>query len=326
MMEHDRSGLLMRSQYFMARMYRPHNHTWGAILAISFVLCFAYWLAILSSCLDTYGKRYAFVLLFGGTALSFYIIGELQVTRTTAALLRPLVPLPLLAFTLVCLGLKVRRRYQGREARPHAFAARGVFQLEQPEPLWLRRLTEWGPDAFLILVCTLMTVSVSYLRIHIGLRFYLLYVTFLVVELVIHIRSCISDGWYLLDVLLVMSSIWLCAEYIRITDVMGGGHFFGDAGLNERLSLVFLSYGPILQLPFSVVVFLLTVRLLRFVNIFPVMSVPWRTFVRSLTEVMAFFFIFCVIVLVRTSRAQQASCHSLALFSSLYTALPAYFH
>jgi hypothetical protein len=51
-----------------------------------------------------------------------------------------------------------------------------------------------------------------------------------------------------------------------------------------------------LEMPFSFALFLCILRLLRFLEIFPVFCVPWRTFTASLREMTAYFLVFFIIV------------------------------
>jgi hypothetical protein len=55
--------------------------------------------------------------------------------------------------------------------------------------------------------------------------------------------------------------------------------------------------GSTLEQPFSMVLFLIVLRLLRYLEIFPMVAVPWTTFVKALPELVAYSAVFVIISL-----------------------------
>jgi len=94
--------------------------------------------------------------------------------------------------------------------------------------------------------------------------------------------SSYLSAWDLVDILLIAAAVWMFHSYLLFNHL--ATNIRNQWLLSSETAAFMASRAPVLEVPFSLVLFLLVVRLLRHLMIFPILSVPWKTFTRSCKE------------------------------------------
>ena len=108
-------------------------------------------------------------------------------------------------------------------------------------------------------------------------------------------------GWNTVDVLIVVSAVWATLGYSRFVLSSKG---LDSWALSPATTLFLVCRGHDLVLPLSFLSFLICFRMLRYLDVFPSILVPWRTFTRSSSEIFSYLIGFVL---------------TLVAFASLYT-------
>ena len=97
-------------------------------------------------------------------------------------------------------------------------------------------------------------------------------------------------GWNMVDILIAIFTGWSLSS-TQLVD-----YETKEEVLDPETTLFLVSNSRSLMLPISIWFFLVTIRMLRYLYIFPAISVPWATFTRSFTEISSYLIVFCVII------------------------------
>lgn len=101
-------------------------------------------------------------------------------------------------------------------------------------------------------------------------------------------------SWNVVDLMCVAMACWSFTEVLAFIAYDSDNQTWS---LDPPTSLYLISHSRQIIFPFSVLAFLIFLRNLRFLHIFPSISVPWQTFSHSFQEVVSYLFVFLVVIL-----------------------------
>ena len=133
---------------------------------------------------------------------------------------------------------------------------------------------------FLVLIVIIFRVVVENephaMGKNISMRAILLWILTILVDHVIERKLFFKQlGWNILDLLICAFVFWSFVSYSELTMSQQVSQTF-----DPEATLFLVSQGNALVFPFSLVLSLAFFRLLRYLDVFPSITVPWRTFTR----------------------------------------------
>jgi len=127
-------------------------------------------------------------------------------------------------------------------------------------------------------------------------------VSILVDHIIEHNELVRYIGWNAVDLLILVSAIWSIVVYTEF--VLNTKVRLESWDFNPDITLFLVCRGHDLVLPLSILSFFMCIRMLRYLDVFPTVLVPWRTFTRSAFEIFSYMIAFIL---------------TLVAFASLYT-------
>lgn len=101
-------------------------------------------------------------------------------------------------------------------------------------------------------------------------------------------------GWNVVDIAIAVFAMW---SFFGISHFIHYLARFKQWSLDPSSTLFLITQHRQLIFPFSFTAFLLWLRILRFLHIFPTIAVPWKTFTNSFSEISSYMIVIVVILL-----------------------------